>query len=76
MKLIALHDKTGKILAAARPATDNYKGPVPVAGKGTTLVQLEIPQEHAKLDLVSICTRLRVDARTSKLVEHKAKTRR
>jgi hypothetical protein len=75
MKLIALHDKTGKILAAAR-LTDDYKGPVPVAGKGHTLVKLEIPQEHTKLDLVSICTKLRVDARTAKLVEHKAKSKR
>jgi len=75
MKLVALHDKRGKIVAAAR-VTDDHKGPLPVAGKGHTLVKLEIPQEHAKLDLVSMCTKLRVDARTSKLVEHKAKTRR
>jgi hypothetical protein len=75
MKLIALHDESGKILAAAR-FTDDYKGPVPAAGEGTSVVEVDVPQAHAKLDLAAICTRLRVDTRTSKLVEHKAESAR
>jgi hypothetical protein len=74
MKLIALHDKSGKILAAVRHTAD-YKGPVPVAGKGTTLAKLEIPEAHYKLNLAELCTKLRVDTRSSKLVEAKAKAK-
>ncbi len=75
MKLIALHDDVGKIVAAAR-LTDNYKGPVPVAGKGTSVVKVDVPEAHAKLDIATICTRLRIDTRTYKLVEHKAEPAR
>ena len=75
MKLITLHDESGKILAAAR-LTDDYKGPVPVAGEDTNVVEVDVPQAHAEHDLATLCTLLRVDPRTSKLVEHKAESAR
>ncbi len=70
MKLIALHDDSGTILAAAS-LTDDYKGPIPVAGNGTRVVEVAVPQEHSRLDLAAICTQLRVDIRTRQLVERK-----
>jgi len=72
MKLIALHKKDGRIVAAVR-AGPNYDGPVPVAGKGTKLVEIEIEGGHEKLDLAALCTRFRVNPRACKLVEHKPK---
>ena len=75
MKLIALHDKSGKILAAVRDMGD-YKGPVPVAGKGTTVTEIEVPKAHTKLDLRDLCTRFRVHTRTCQLVEKSPKAKR
>jgi hypothetical protein len=74
MKLIALHDKSGKILAAVRHRAD-YDGPVPIAGKGTTVTKVEISKEHANLDLATLCQRFRFDARTSKLIERKSEAK-
>jgi hypothetical protein len=71
MKLIALHNESGKIVAAVRVSYD-YQGPVPVAGEKTRVVTVDVPQGHEKLDLATICTRFRVDPQTSELVEHKA----
>lgn len=75
MKLVALHDKSGKILAAAR-ISYSYRGPVPVAGKNTRVAIVDVPQAHCSLDLAAICAQLRVDPRTSALVEHKPKSKR
>jgi len=68
MKLIALHHENGKILAAAI-LDDRRPGPVPVASASTRAVTLDVPPAHRNLDLVAICTRLRVDPRTNQLIE-------
>ena len=70
MKIVALHNKSGEILAAVH-LTPNYTGPRPVAGKGTQIVELEVPQSHASIGLFEICKNLRVDSKNNKLVEHK-----
>jgi len=75
MKLIALHDQSGKILAAVR-VSDYYEGPIPVAARGARVLKVDLPKAHAKLDLAALCTRLRVDKRTHELVEHKARAGR
>ncbi len=68
LKLMALHDKDGKILAAVQ-VTEGYYGPVPVAGEGTSLVRVDVAITPATPDSATICTRMRVDTRTSTLVE-------
>jgi hypothetical protein len=72
MKLVALHDADGKILAASR-VRDGEPGPVPVAGPDTHVVTVEVPYAHRELKLMDICTRLRVDPTTCELVEHPSK---
>jgi hypothetical protein len=68
MKLIALHDEEGRILAAVQ-YSDGHDGPVPVAAEGTTVTELDIPDEHAHLGLGTICRRFRVHPKRKQLVE-------
>lgn len=72
MKLIALHRSNGKIVAAVR-ISDEYQGPVPVAGKGTRVTEIAIPSAFERLDLATLCARFRVNVRARKLVESKPK---
>ena len=65
MKLIALHRKDGRIVAAVR-AGPNYDGRAS-GGKGTKLVEIEIEDRHEKLDLAALCTRFRVNPRACKM---------
>ncbi len=66
MKLIALHDAEGRILAAYRHSAE-YTGPVPVASEGTTLAQVEIPEAHHGLALDAICRGFRIHPETKLL---------
>jgi hypothetical protein len=68
IKMMALHDENGTILAAVQ-VTEGYYGPVPVVVAGTRLVTLDVLYTPATPDFATICTRMRVDTRTSTLVE-------
>ena len=74
MKIIALHNKRGQILAAVH-LTPNYKGPRPVASKDTSVAELDVPQQHAAIGLVEICKRLQVDIKSNKLTERRTSKR-
>jgi hypothetical protein len=70
MKLRALHDDRGVILAAVVVDPDAPgSAPRPVATEGTRVSELTISQEHADLALDELCTRLRVDVERAALVE-------
>ncbi|MEU5973765.1 hypothetical protein [Streptomyces sp. NPDC047315] len=68
MKLTALYDADGKILAAVEE-TGRYDHPVPVATKdGTAVGTFEVPEGVREAGLYEICTSLRVDAGVTRLV--------
>ena len=69
MKLHIVHDKAGKILAAAHLTSDDHKGPRPVAGEGQHEVVLEVPAEHRGKTFLEICQGLHVDAKAKTLVD-------
>ncbi|AXC11978.1 hypothetical protein ACPOL_2665 [Acidisarcina polymorpha] len=69
MKLIALHDRNGKIFAAAKYSAANA-GPIPIAGEGTEVTEINLKPEHAQLKLYHLCQRFRVHAESHQLVEH------
>ena len=71
MKVIALHDEDGNILAAVQHSP-GYDGPVPVASPGTTVTQLEVPDEHLRIGLADMCRRFKVHPKTKRLIESKA----
>ena len=71
MKIVALHTKEGKILAAVR-IKNGFKGPLPVAKEGTSVSEIKISGTHEKLDLAMLCRQHKVDATCGKLVEVKA----
>jgi len=74
MKITALYNNRGAILAAA-PVDDAYKGPgrgpVPVASRGAKVGVFDVPESLSKRPLNEICTSLKVDARSKRLVETK-----
>lgn len=60
MRVIALYDRDGTILAAA--AVDaGYRGPVPVASEGTEVGLFDVPDSATDLRLDEICASCRVD---------------
>lgn len=65
MKLHVIFDRNGTILAATRsdPAekTELRVRFEPIKEDGQSDAELDVPAEHANLDLVSICQRARVD---------------
>jgi hypothetical protein len=67
MKIAALHDSKGRILAAVH-LTPNYNGPVPVRAKGAKYIELSVPEEHAKSGLAHVCQNFRVHPKTRQLV--------
>jgi|EndMetStandDraft_3_1072993.scaffolds.fasta_scaffold558765_1 hypothetical protein len=72
MKLIALYDRQGIILAAVESTEGQYgvhKGPVPVATGDNKVGTFEVPQSLARGGLADICTSLRVDVARNSLVE-------
>jgi hypothetical protein len=75
MKITALYNKTGKILAAA-VVRDDIKGPVPVASKGSKVGTFEVPLALRDLELHQLCTGHRIDARGNRLVEVKQSSKK
>ncbi len=60
MKLLALYDGSGRILAAV-DLVDGYAGPVPVASAADHRTDtFDVPDEHRSKNLAEICTTLRV----------------
>ncbi|HEV7562595.1 MAG TPA: hypothetical protein VGO24_03755 [Solirubrobacterales bacterium] len=60
MRIAALYDAHGRILAAA-PIDEERGGPVPVATEGTEVHTFEVPENAARMRLDEICTSFRVD---------------
>ncbi|MFH8614534.1 hypothetical protein ACH4E8_05565 [Streptomyces sp. NPDC017979] len=68
MRLTALYDADGKILAAVED-TGRYDHPVPVATEaGTAVGTFDVPEAASESSLYEICTMLRVDAGAARLV--------
>jgi hypothetical protein len=62
MRITALYDRDGLILAAAK-VDDDYAGPVPVATEeGTEVGTFEVPEVRSDQQLDEICRALRVSA--------------
>ncbi|MDX6627436.1 MAG: hypothetical protein QOE56_2425, partial [Solirubrobacterales bacterium] len=55
MKIAALYDADGRIVAAA-PIDEERGGPVPVATEGTEVHTFEVPENAARMRLDEICT--------------------
>lgn len=74
MKITALYNARGAILAAAS-VDDAYRGqgrgPVPVASRGAKVGVFDVPESLSKRPLDEICTSLKVDVRSKRLVEAK-----
>jgi hypothetical protein len=71
MKLLALHDQEGRILAAVRHS-GYYNGPKPVPGQGDTVVEIDVPDAHGHLGLDAICRRFRIHPKSRLLFEPSA----
>jgi hypothetical protein len=68
MKLIAVYDKDGRIVAGVLDSGD-YKGPMPVAGPGTHHGAFEVPTESHSSGLEVLCREMRVDHNAKRLVK-------
>jgi hypothetical protein len=71
MRLSIVHDRDGRILAAADLDADDPDGatPRPVAvNPEHTTIELDVPNEYQQGDLREICERLRVDPERRQLV--------
>ncbi len=68
MRIVALYDADGRILAAA-PVDDHYRGPVPVASDGTDVDMFDVPESASELRLDESCTGLRVDVSSKRLYD-------
>jgi hypothetical protein len=75
MKITAVYNREGKILAAAI-VDDDMKGPVPMASKGTKAGTFEVPVGLRGLELHQLCYGHRIDVRESLLVEMKQSSKR
>jgi hypothetical protein len=69
MKLQVLHDAKGTILAAV-DLDSQHDGPMPRLSprRGQKILEVDVPSEHGKSDLATVCTTLRVDAKRRTLV--------
>ena len=75
MKITALYNQSGKILAAA-VVRDDMKGPVPVASKGSKVGTFEVPLALRELELHQLCLGHRIDTRGNRLVEVKQSSKK
>jgi hypothetical protein len=66
MKIIAVYDSDGRILAAVMD--DGYGGPRPVPAEGTQVGTFNVSAEVHSLGLEEICTRFRIDSKSQDLV--------
>ena len=67
MKLHIAHDESGRILAATEAGAKGA-GDRPIPRPGMTVVELEVPKEHASSKLSEYVHRLHVDVGARKLV--------
>jgi hypothetical protein len=67
MKINAVYDREGRILAASVSGGD-YDGPTPVPGEDEQAATLEVPDAFAKSTLEEVCLGLRVDPNSNSLV--------
>lgn len=67
MKIATVYDNDGRILAAVMD-DGTYDGPRPVADRKSHAGVFDLPATEAKLTLAEICTRYRIDRKTSGLV--------
>jgi hypothetical protein len=74
MKITAVYDRQGKILAAAI-VDDDMSGPIPQASKGSKAATFEVPQHLRDLGLHELCSGHRIDAKKTQLVEMKQSTK-
>jgi hypothetical protein len=62
MKLNIIHDRDGRIQAAAIvPETDDALRVGPLPSKDQTAAEIEVTEEHRGLDLDTLCKGFRVD---------------
>lgn len=78
MKITALYNNRGAILAASPVDEGTYRrepghgpSPVPVAARGAKVGVFAVPETLSKRPLDEICTSLKVDVRSKRLVETK-----
>jgi hypothetical protein len=69
VRLEALHDDRGVILAAIAFDDEAAPRPRPVAAPGQAVTVVDVPDEHADTPLEVLCTRFAIDARGDRLVE-------
>jgi len=62
MKITAVYNRAGKILAAA-VVSDERGGPIPVASKGVKSGVFEVPEALRDLELHTLCSSHRIDTR-------------
>lgn len=80
MKITALYNDRGAILAASQVDEGTYRepghgpSPVPVAARGAKVGVFDVPATLSKRPLDEICTSLKVDIRSKRLVETKGAT--
>jgi hypothetical protein len=70
MKIIALHDEKGAILAAVEVDSASSGGPVPVpvAAPGTSVDTFDVPASVHGYSLEEVCTQFRVDVGSKRLI--------
>jgi hypothetical protein len=68
MKIIAVYDNEGRILAAVMD-DGKYRGPRPVPAEGTHGGTFEVPASVHSLSLEEICTTFRVDPKSKTLAK-------
>ncbi|MFZ0013254.1 MAG: hypothetical protein WAL25_03975 [Acidimicrobiia bacterium] len=68
MRIEAVHDASGVIVAAIEVPAEGDPYPRPVAGDGQSVDLFDIPEEFGDLSLEVICTSVLVDAKRKLLV--------
>jgi hypothetical protein len=66
MKLCVVHDAEGIIQAAALVSDEPSKDTIecrPLPGERQSAAEIELPDQYSQLDLETLCTRFRIDAR-------------
>jgi hypothetical protein len=68
MRLCALYDRSGQILAAVRldrdPESSRYvEGPRPLPQKGQKVAEIDVPEEFRLLSFRDACLSLKVDVK-------------
>ena len=56
MKLYAVHNESGEILAAVPVTSTDVVWPTPIAPEGAHSAEIEVPEHLAEMDLYELCT--------------------